>query len=185
MARDLTSNTETASLAQHVRPVILIKIDASSGMLRVALTDRTITFDSADYVGGAGAVKISPINEPTDLSVPGVVVELSGLNTDYVDLAMNEAVQGRKITLYLGFLDASYALIADPLVLFAGRMDTMDIRLGATATISVRAESRLADWNRPRVRRYTHQDQIARFPSDKGLEFVAQTTEREIVWGRR
>lgn len=185
MSRDLTTDTENASLAGHVRPVILVKIDAASGVLRVALTDRTVALDGVDYLGAGGIARISRVDEVTDLSASGVSAEISGVDPAYISMAMGESVQGRAFIIYLGFFDDDYALIDDPTILFSGRMDTIDIRIGETASIAVRAESRLAAWSRARERRYTHQDQIARFPSDKGLEFVAQTTEREIVWGRR
>ena len=184
MSRDLTASAETASLASHVRVTVLVKMEFTSGTLRVALSDRTITFGGFDYVGAGALGKISPIGETTDLSAEGIALEISGIPTTYVNLAMGEDIQGRLVTVYQAFLDANYALIDAPVVMFRGRMDVMDIRLGATATLSLRVENRLADWDRPRIRRYTHQDQIARFSADKGLEFVAQTTEREITWGR-
>ena len=184
MSRDLTAAAETASLAAHVRPVALVYLDLTSGAVRANSTDRTITFGGADYLGVGDLGKISPFGEPTDLSVEGVSIELSGIPTDYIDIALGEHVQGRTARIYLGFLNDSYALIADPVLMFRGPIDTMDVKLGETATVTVRIENRLADWDRPRIRRYTHQDQIARYPSDKGLEFVNQTTEREINWGR-
>jgi len=67
--------------------------------------------------------------------------------------------------------------------MFKGRMDTMNIALGKTATITLTAESRLIDWSRPRIRRYTNADQQERFSADKGFEFVSDTVEIEIVWG--
>lgn len=184
MTRTLTAGAETASLASHVRPVVLVRIELTSETLRLTSADRTITFASADYLGVGDFGKITPFGEPTDLSVDGVALELSGVPSDYITIATGENVQGRPVYLYLGFLNDSYALIADPVLIFRGRLDTMEVTLGETATVTVRAENRFADWDRPRIRRYTDQDQRARFPTDKGLEFVAQTTEREIVWGR-
>ena len=60
----------------------------------------------------------------------------------------------------------------------------MNIEAGETATISISVESRLVDWERPRVHRYTNADQQIAYPGDKGLEFVAQMVEKELVWGR-
>jgi hypothetical protein len=171
-------------LAGHVRPVIFVEMDLSSGMARFSTADRMLSFSGMTFLAVGDLGKIAPFGEPTDLSVEGVSIELSGIPTDYIDVALAENVQGRTCRLWLGFFDDTYALIADPVVIFRGRMDTMDIKLGETATVAVRVENRMADWDRPRVRRYTHADQTARFPADKGLEFVSQTTEREIRWGR-
>ena len=184
MSRSLTGAAETASLGSHVRPVLLIELDASSGMARFNTADRTVIYAGNSFLGVGDLGKIAPFGEPTDLSVEGVTIELSGLPNDYIDMAMAENIQGRAARLWLGFLDDNYALIADPVLAFRGRMDTMDLKLGETATVIARIENRMADWDRPRVRRYTNADQTARFPSDKGLEFVSQTAEREILWGR-
>ena len=64
-------------------------------------------------------------------------------------------------------------------------MDLMNIDDGGqTCTISVSAESRLIDLDRTRERRYTSEDQKIDFPNDKGLEFIADLQDKEIIWGR-
>jgi hypothetical protein len=184
MSRSLTLAAESASLAPHLRPVLLVALDLASGPVRFSTADRTLSFAGEDYLAVGDLGRIAPFGEPTDLSVEGVAIELSGIPSTYIDIAMAENVQGRRARLWLGLLDDGYALIADPVLIFRGRMDTIDIRLGESATVVATVENRMADWDRPRVRRYTHADQIARFPADKGLEFVSQTAEREILWGR-
>ena len=63
-------------------------------------------------------------------------------------------------------------------------MDTMTITdNGDSATINVSVENRLIEFQRNRVRRYTAEDQKIDYPTDKGLEFVAEISEKEIVWG--
>jgi hypothetical protein len=54
----------------------------------------------------------------------------------------------------------------------------------STATISVTVENVLIKLERPVVRRFTNEDQKSRFPSDKGLEYVASLQDKEIFWGR-
>ena len=64
-------------------------------------------------------------------------------------------------------------------------MDTMVLNDGGeTATIQVTVENRLIEFERTRIRRYTAEDQKIDYPNDKGLEFVAEMAEKEIVWGR-
>jgi hypothetical protein len=82
-------------------------------------------------------------------------------------------------------MDAVNGVISNPIVVFSGFMDTMVINDGGeTATIQVTVENRLIEFERTRVRRYTAEDQKIDFPTDKGLEFVAEMEEKEIVWGR-
>ena len=71
------------------------------------------------------------------------------------------------------------------MVLFHGRIDTMDIQIGKTAQVNVTIESKLVDWERARIRRFTNEDQRSAYSSDEFLEFVTQTVEKEIVWGQK
>ena len=52
-----------------------------------------------------------------------------------------------------------------------------------SASITLTAESRMIDLNRPRVRRYTPEDQKIDYPNDKGLDYVSSLQEAEISWG--
>jgi hypothetical protein len=53
-----------------------------------------------------------------------------------------------------------------------------------TATVSISYEGRLIDLERPRARRYTHDDQQIDFPGDRGFEYVPTLQEWNGVWGR-
>ena len=89
----------------------------------------------------------------------------------------------------IGFLDDSYVLIVEPVLVFSGLIDNSNIDIGKTATVTVTVESRLIAWERAKIRRYTNEDQQQRFSgesptiTDKFLEFVNQTVDKEILWG--
>lgn len=75
-------------------------------------------------------------------------------------------------------------LINDPITLFTGRMDQMQIdEQGDTSTIALSLESNLIDLNKPRERRYTDQDQKADYPNDRGFEYVAGLQGKALTWG--
>jgi len=79
----------------------------------------------------------------------------------------------------------AWTVVADPVIIFRGRMDQMDITLGDTAQVAVKLENRLADWERPKIIRYTYNDQQLRDPGDGSFRFLPATTEKEIVWPSR
>ena len=108
----------------------------------------------------------------------------SGIPPSYLSIALGDDYQGRDVKIYTGLLDEGHQLIADPALVFQGRMDYMSIAMAETATIAITAENHLANWNRPRVRRFNDKDQQDKYPGDLGLEFVEQMVEAEIVWGR-
>lgn len=184
MSRTLTAGVSSAVASGHVRPVVFVELDTESGMMRYSSADRSLTFSALTFTGLGDLGTISPLREPTDLSAEGITIAISGIPDTYINIALNTAIQGRRARVWLGFLDANYALIADPALLFTGRMDNQSIKLGETATVMTNIEGRMADWDRPRVRRYTDADQQARFPGDRGIEYASDTTEKILDWGQ-
>jgi hypothetical protein len=182
MSRDITTSANNAAQSEVIRPVTFIRLNYESGIVTTSSADRDFDFNGETYVGLGNLGTISKIEEAAEVRAMGVTCTLTGIPSEFVSAALGENYQGRDARIYLGFLDGNYTLIADPMLVFQGRMDTQDIRLGKDATISVNIESRLVDWERPRVRRYTNEDQQNQYPGDKGLEFVSQMVEREIVW---
>jgi len=184
MTRSITSAAIAESGKAHgARPVLLARLAFDSGVQTLWSGRGDLAWNGEVYRGVGDMGAVSAIEEGVEQRAFGVRMTLSGIPVNLLSIALQEDVQGRRAEVWLGFLDDNYALVADPALLFRGRMDAMDASLGAAATITLTAENRLADWNRPRVRRYTDAEQQARFPGDKGLEFVNPTTEKEIVWG--
>src|SRR5690606_17159231 len=100
-------------------------------------------------------------------------------------LALGEHYQGRRARLWLGAMTEGGEIVADPIPIFAGRMDVMNIDEGSeTSTIVMSAENQLIDLKRKDDLRYTDAAQQALYPGDRGLEFVAALQDRELIWGR-
>ena len=185
MSRSLTSSMETAITADLVRPILLLQCKFDSGDLNLWNGIGTLTVSSVDYVGAGTLLSIGEIAESSELQANGITVTLSGITDPLLSKARDEDYQGRELIVKLGAMDAANAVIADPVTVFSGFMDTMAINDSSeTATIQVNVENRLIEFERTRVRRYTAEDQKIDYPNDKGLEFVAEMAEKEIVWGR-
>ena len=54
-----------------------------------------------------------------------------------------------------------------------------------SATITLNLESRLIQLERPKNRRYTHEDNKKDLPGDLGFEFVTDLQDKEIIWGKK
>lgn len=185
MSRTLSSAMESAVEADLVRPIVLVTCAFDSGDLNLWNGIGTLTVSSVDYVGAGTLLNIGEIAESSELQANGLVVTLSGITDPLLAKARDEDYQGRELTVRLGAMDASNGVISSPVTVFSGFMDTMVINDSAeTATIQVAAENRLIEFERTRIRRYTAEDQKIDYPTDKGLEFVAEMAEKEIVWGR-
>lgn len=185
MSRSLTSAMQSAVTADLVRPIILVQCAFDSGNLNLWNGVGNLTVSSVDYVGAGTLLAIGEITETSELQANGITVTLSGITDPLLAKARDEDYQGRELTVLLGAMDASNGVISTPTTIFSGFMDTMVINDSSeTATIQIAVENRLIGFERTRVRRYTAEDQLIDFPNDKGLEFVADMAEKEIVWGR-
>lgn len=185
MSRSLTTGMQSAVIADLVRPITLVQCAFDSGNLNLWSGIGDLTVDSVDYVGAGSLLSIGEIAETSELSANGITVTLSGVTSPLLSKARDEDYQGRELKVLLGAMDAANGVISNPVVVFSGFMDTMVINDGGeTATIQVTVENRLIEFERTRVRRYTAEDQKIDYPTDKGLEFVAEMAEKEIIWGR-
>ena len=185
MSRSLTSAMQSAVTADLVRPIILVQCAFDSGNLNLWNGVGNLTVSSVDYVGAGTLLNIGEISETSELQANGITVTLSGITDPLLAKARDEDYQGRELKVLLGAMDASNGVISTPVNVFSGFMDTMVINDSSeTATIQIAVENRLIGFERTRVRRYTAEDQLIDFPNDKGLEFVADMAEKEIVWGR-
>jgi len=185
MSRGLSSAMESAVEADLVRPILLVTCKFDSGDLNLWNGIGNLTVNSVDYVGAGTLLNIGEIAESSELQANGITVTLSGITDPLLAKARDEDYQGRELTVKLGAMDAVNDVISNPVTVFSGFMDVMTINdAGETATIQVSVENRLIEFERTRVRRYTAEDQKIDYPTDKGLEFVAEMAEKEIIWGR-
>lgn len=189
MSRELDSSISTAAAAEDVRLAILTLLQFDEGDLRLTSAPFDMAIDADDdgvietYAGVGDLGKISAVPEGAELQAYSGQLTLSGLDPAMIALALGSHYQGRKAWLWLALLDADHVPVGPPMLLFRGRMDTMHIEIGDTAEITLVVQSRMADWENPRVRRYTNEDQQALFPGDKGLEFVPLMVEKKLNWG--
>ncbi len=185
----MTLRLDELSLAETVkpvtRPILLAFLDFSSGAKRLWSGMGNLSWDDQTWQGTGHLGRISTIEETMELRAAGMSMQLSGVNTEDLTQVIAEPIQGRRARVYLGFLNGSFQLVSDPTVLFDGRMDTVEITDGGpTATITMMVENRLRDLDRARTRNYTDADQQAKFPGDKGLEYVPSLQDIDIPWGQ-
>jgi len=181
--RGLTNDMVTEVSASQLSPILLASLSFATPV-HIWTGYGTITVGSTAYLGIGTLGSISPVEETTDLAARGISMQLSGVPTAMLAVALTENYQGRECSVLFGALQSSGALVSSPVTIFSGRMDVMSINDdGQNATIGMSAENKLVDFRRPREVRYTDQEQKNLFPSDKGLEFVTAIQEKQIYWG--
>lgn len=184
MSRGATTAFKTAAAAGKVSPALIAALDFSSGFVRVWSGIGNLSWGGNTYTGIGDLGGVSPVQESAEVRSSGLEFTLNGIPSSMVTKILADGYRGRPAKLWLGLFDSSSALIADPLLLFSGRMDQCSLEdSGETASIKIAVESRLVDLQRPRERRYTDEDQQSLFAGDLGLEFVAGMQDKEILWG--
>jgi len=185
MARGLTPAAAAELEKDLLRPILLFEGEFASGTVRLWTGFGQVSWNGQTWIGGGTLVGVGEINETEEVVAQGLTVSMSGIAQEMVQIAIEEARQNRPGRVWLGFLTEAGEVIADPHQVFAGRLDVPEIDDdGESATVSITYENRLIDLRRPRVRRYTHEDQRSQWPADRGFEFVAAIQDMEIAWGR-
>lgn len=185
MARSLPAALATELSATELKPFYAVELAFDSGTVRFWTGYGDLTVNSEEWAGSGTIMGLSTSSETTDLAANGITLTFSGLNSDFVAIALTENYRGRIVKIYLGCLDAENQPVSDLYQLFAGRMDIMTINEdGQTATMTISIENVLIDLERARMRKYTDEEQRKRYPGDNSLEFVATLQDKQIAWGR-
>lgn len=181
--RSLSNDMTTQVSASQLAPIILASLSFSTPV-NLWSGYGTITYNGTGYLGIGTLGTISPIEETTDLAARGISLQLSGVPTAQIAIALTENYQGRECSILFAAMASDGTLVSTPVTVFSGRMDVMTINDdGEQAIIGMTAENKLVDFRRPRELRYTDEEQKSLFPSDKWLEFVNAIQEKEIYWG--
>lgn len=183
--RSMTSAAKAAFTQMNFPALVLVELQFGTGTVRVCNAGYAFPWGGFDWIGLGQLGSVDGISEGASLQMYGCGLTLSGIPPEYISEMMTPAdYQGKTAIIRLAPLTDDYQIIADPVVVFKGRMDTCDIQLGQTATITLTVESRLVDWERPRTRRYNDADQQAAHPGDKGMQYVDQMVSKDLKWGR-
>jgi len=144
-----------------------------------------LIINSETYTGAGTLLNISNSEDNLELKSNGLVIGLSGMDTTVVNYALTENYQNRPITVFLGYVMGGTNEVAGTLTLFIGRMTSLvinDTPQGSTVTID--AENRLVDLDRPSNFRYTKESQNYLHSGDTGFNRVASMQDKQINWGK-
>jgi len=182
MSRDIATTIGNVLGNEVLEPFFAIELLFDSGALRFWTGLGTKTISGEEYIGTGSLLAISDIEETAEIAAAGATLTLGGIPSELLSLALTEPYQNRVARMFFGFIGDEDNMAE----VFTGTMDRMDIEEGTeTSVIQLAVENRLLDLERPRIRRYTNNDQQSRFPGDRGLEFVETVQDREIFWGRQ
>lgn len=182
MARDITATVNNALDDPVIYPFFAVDLMFTTAPLYVWSGYGDLVIGAKTYIGVGNLLSISSIQETTELDAKGASLTMSGIPTSFLSLALAEPYQGRECRIYFGVTSAP----SDYVEVFSGEMDQMNIsEESETCNVQITAENILVKLERPVVRRFTHEDQRTRYPTDLGFQYVATLQGLDLVWGRK
>ncbi|GAG41716.1 unnamed protein product, partial [marine sediment metagenome] len=170
-----------------VSPIFLFFADFPTDPVWLWTGYGELVHEGNTYLGTGELLQISEVEEAEDTRVKEITVTMTGLDADLLD-DIRGNYHNRSAKIWFGLLDDG-GIIADPYLMFHGSMDSDRVIVPGgtdTAVVNLKATDYLADLLRPRIRRYTNEDQQSLYPDDNdvGLEFVNQLQQLQIAWGK-
>jgi hypothetical protein len=187
MTRSLTTAVKNELATNDIRPIHLITIGFGTPVnltdcsfsLTSSVSGSSVTYSASDFILG-----ISNHTEETDITKSSVSLNLSGADQTFISTVLNENVINDSVDIYRGFLNDSNALIADPFLLYRGKIDSFDIaETDKDSQVNLSIVSNWADFEKKNGRKTNNTSQQRFFSGDVGMDFASQTVQ-DIKWGR-
>ena len=156
MTRTLTTAVKNELLTNEIRPVHLLTIGFSTP---VNLTDNSfditssISGSSKTYTASPFLVSVPSFTEETDVTKTSLNINLSGADQTFISTCLNENIVNDTVEIFRGLLNSSNGLIADPLLLYPGNIETFQISESQTdSSVTLTVVSHWADFDKKRAR---------------------------------
>ena len=195
MARDLSTPMQEEVVKAVIRPAWIVRLDILDDPLYLWTGLGQLTpsgtgdaaLDGYTFDGSGELGKIEPIKEG-DTGSSSVMLSLPGI--DLEKIALEQVVsdqrrwQFRRAWIWLGLLNTSLSVIANPTRIKTGRMDQMKLDAdGKTGTVSVILESHQAYASQPLGSRYIQQPTVD--PADISQKYVHDLYNRRPPIGEK
>ena len=186
--RDSTAAFQTEIAKAQNQPIHLVEIyfDAPTGTQYMTDAYIPITYDSNTYLAGGYFLTFSDIQETSTLQINSLTISLSGVDKTYINYVLTENFIDRKVIIRKGFLSTSDdSLIADPIIIFQGNMDTPTIQEAedeGKCIVSVSVANLFVDFEKTPGRYSNTESQNIFYEGDKGFDYCSRIIQ-DIVWG--
>ena len=183
--RGSTTAFQTEIKKDQSHPLHLIEIYLDSATYYVTDNFRDVTYNSNTYTALGFFLNFDPIEESAAINASKITLGLSGVDQQYTNLFLTENYVDRQVVIRKAFISTANALIADPVIIFDGRMDnpiiTEDTDTGL-ASIGVTVSNQFVDFEKTPGRYTNHENQQLHYPGDNGFIYASQII-KDIVWG--
>jgi len=183
MTRTLTTAVKNELATDSLQPITLVYINVGTGY---RFTDhyKDVTYDSNTYSASSLFTSISSVKESSEIEISNMTVSFSGADQTIISLFLNNNYMEKEAEIYKGFLDNNEQVIADPFLLFKGRIESFSIDESIEqSNANIVLASHWSDFSKINGRKTNTNSQQLHFANDLGFEFASQTVQ-DIKWGR-
>lgn len=188
--RDISVANQNATLSRVVRPILFLRLDFLSGVQRfhTEIGPRDAVhpvFGLETYLGLGDFGGISSnITESIAQAPQAVKFSLTGVKSTFINLALTDDYHRRDAEAMFGFDDENAQLIDDPVIVYSGFMDKVDINLGkTTGELTLTCESRATIGQQSSDLRFSDEDLQAAVAGDLGGEYIFRMSDLVLTWG--
>lgn len=184
---------------QHVVCALFVRFDFKSGVMPVWEGDGVIERAGLTWFGlghrqdgfGNPLQSIDGLEQAINGQAPQLALTLSGVDARVVAAARKDAdadeIEGRTITVSLGFFDAGQAGLVPldtliPIGLWIMQKPSFTATGPLLRTITLPCETLFAQRSRAPYGLLTDRDQQRRYPGDQALAFIPRMVDRSVTW---
>lgn len=189
MTRTLTSAMQTAIKAQTGEFAYLLDMEFSGGTVRFTTAAADIDWGGNTYVALGGLLQIEAVEETSDFAAQSVLLRITGVNTQVIDILLSEGYIGRLATVRLAHFESDGTVTSDPLVVWLGYMnerweiqEKID-REQSSCEISAQFISPIARFEQTRGIQADLLSHQRHYSTDTFMSHIAATSDLQVKWG--
>lgn len=181
--RGMSASMQAEIVKQNFRVAHLAQIYFST---TVYITDAgfDLSYGGHTYADTVGLIGLDSPGETFDFSIGTMSFTLSGTELANLSIALTENFTDDRFVLYRALLDSSNSVIADPVLIWDGRIDNWDFSEQpetGESSLKWNTSNHWVDFNRTAGRRANDSDQQLFYPGDTGLQYAGQGTV-DLKW---
>lgn len=183
MSRGLSSTLITALQSDH-QYAHLFEFQFSTPLYHTD-SNMDIVYGGNTYQADGNVLSFSPITESINITVETVTVTMSGAAQANIATALLESYIDKRVIIRLATLNSVGAIIAAPIILLDGNIDSFSVREapGDTSELKWQVKNHWADFMKVNGQRTNDADHQSINPGDKGFDHASEII-RDAVWGK-
>lgn len=184
MARNLTAGFIAEATAASNRPIVLFRGDFASSNLTLWNGWGNLSWAAQTWLGNGWFTGMEGGDETTQVEAVDMTIILSGVPQSLISIVLGDQKQGALGAIWIGFLNSSGAIVADPYLWWKGTYSHAEIDYTPDVPqLRLMYDSPLMDLERPREQRWTHDAQQRLFSGDLGFQYVKAAANWHGQWG--